>query len=116
MEFAKTVNVLGTVYTITEVPDEESKGLVGVTDFYTKEIKISNMQGVNSESLITDDIDSFKKEVLRHEITHAFLHESGLDMQNGECESWANNETMVDWIALQGEKIHKAYQEVGCLG
>ena len=35
--------------------------------------------------------------VLKHEIVHCFLYESGLD---AEC-SWATNETVGDWIALQ---------------
>ena len=28
---------------------------------------------------------------------------------------WAKNEEMVDWFALQGPKIYKAWQEVGAI-
>lgn len=111
----KTVNILGTEYSITEVKDEQLQGLAGTTDFYTKEIEISDMKTVNSDALKTSNMDGFKKAVLRHEIVHAMLYESGLDMQSGECESWANNETMVDWFAIQSPKIFKAFQELDIL-
>lgn len=42
-----------------------------------------------------------------NEIVHAFLLESGLD----ENSEWARNEELVDWIAIQGPKIWKAWQE-----
>ena len=48
---------------------------------------------------------------LRHEIIHAFLFESGL----AENSEWAQNEEMVDWIAKQGPKLIKAWQEAGAL-
>ena len=36
------------------------------------------------------------KKVIRHELVHAFLFESGLSVN-----SWADNEEIVDWIAIQ---------------
>lgn len=110
----KTVNILGSEYKIKYVSSEELEGLCGTTDFYTKEICISKMNG-SEEILQTDNLQGFIKAVLRHEIVHAFLYESGLDMQSGECESWANNETIIDWIALQTPKMFKVFQEVGAL-
>lgn len=110
----RTVNILGTEYKIKYVLAEELEGLCGTTDYYTKEICISKMND-SEELLHTDNIQGFIKAVLRHEIVHAFLYESGLDMQSGECESWANNETMIDWIALQTPKMFKVFQEVKAL-
>ena len=49
--------------------------------------------------------------MLRHEIVHAFLYESGLDVSS----EWARNEEIVDWIALQTPKLQKAFEEAGCL-
>ena len=43
-----------------------------------------------------EEKDNYTKSCLRHEIAHAFLHESGLS-SNSE---WAMNEEIVDWIAL----------------
>lgn len=57
-----------------------------------------------------------EKETLRHEILHAFLIESGLDASSSEnIGPWARNEEMVDWFALQGPKIIKAWQEADAL-
>ena len=56
------------------------------------------------------------KEVLCHEIVHAFFNESGLqDNSFGIDNSWARNEEMVDWIAIQGAKIYKAWQDADAL-
>ena len=55
------------------------------------------------------------KKVLRHEITHAFLIESGLAQETKIHGPWALNEEMVDWIANQGPKMAKAWEEAGAL-
>ena len=55
------------------------------------------------------------KETLWHEIVHAFLNESGLASNSSETGAWARNEEMVDWFAIQGPKIYKAWQEAGAL-
>lgn len=56
------------------------------------------------------------KQTMRHEIVHAFLFESGLaDSALVFRSAWAINEEMVDWIASQGQKIHKAWADTGCL-
>ena len=58
----------------------------------------------------TADIDAYKNKVLRHELVHAFLCESGL------CSnSWANNEEIVDWIAIQAPKIFKVFKDLELL-
>ena len=56
------------------------------------------------------DLKNYQRQVIRHEILHAFLYESGL-----EGNSWAINEEMVDWLAIQFPKIEKAFREVGCI-
>ena len=63
-----------------------------------------------TEPGLKQSMPKYKNSVKRHELIHAFLYESGLDA----C-SWANNEEMVDWIAIQFPKLFKAFQEVGCL-
>lgn len=44
-----------------------------------------------------------KDHILRHELIHAFLFETGL----GFCCDWALNEEMVDYFARNWEKIDK---------
>lgn len=55
------------------------------------------------------------KKLLRHEIVHAFLIESGLSANSNASNAWSENEEMVDWFAMQGPKIYNAWQEVGAL-
>lgn len=110
------VNVLGMEYETYRRDATEDKKLEtrdGYMDSSTKEIVISNLKPDDDSK---KDLESYIKSVLRHEIIHAFLYESGLDVcAKNEFGSWATNEEMVDWIAIQFPKILKAFQEVGCL-
>ena len=56
-----------------------------------------------------ENLADFKKRVLRHELVHAFLAESGLRSDS----EWAEEEEMVDWIAIQFPKMMKVFQELG---
>jgi len=59
---------------------------------------------------------NYMKEVLRHEIIHAFLNESGLCCNSSRFPGpWSKNEEMVDWFAIQGPKISEAWKKCGCL-
>ena len=66
------VNVLSTVYRIKYVPSLEGRG--GETDFYTKEIRISEQEDIPAEYK-TDNLKEMQRHVLRHELIHAFLFE-----------------------------------------
>jgi len=95
------VNILGTEYKIKDVERCEVNGvkILGVTDFETKEIQI----------LKNGDL---KNSTIRHEIIHAYLYESGLDSSSNEIDSWARNEEMVDWFAIQLPKIFKTFEQL----
>lgn len=103
------VNVLGTVYRIKYVPSLDGRG--GETDFYTKEIHISEQEDVPPE-FKTDNLKEMQRHVLRHELIHAFLFESGMDQSSTAHEAWAVNEEMIDWMAIQTPKIMAAYESV----
>ena len=105
------VNVLGTEYNLiesNEANDERLKGKDGYCDTSTKECVVDEMQGTEPD--MKKNLPEYKKAVKRHELIHAFLYESGLD----SC-SWAGNEEMVDWIAIQFPKMLKVFNEVGCM-
>lgn len=108
------VHILGTPYRILIIPEDDyryDRDADGWCDVSTKEILVFNFkQSVES----VKDLEAYQRKVLRHEIIHAFLYESGL--WNNACsnECWAKSEEMVDWIAIQEPKIHKAYKEAGC--
>ena len=109
----RKVDILGTVYTIKEQMEGENellKGCDGYCDWTTKEIVVnSNIDGD------VGDMAAYARKVIRHEIVHAFFIESGLDASAGQADSWARNESVVDWFARQGQKIHEAWGKVGAL-
>lgn len=116
------VNILGTEYTITvKKYDEESEferlSCGGYCSGSTKRIVLCDMSTYPDwEHEETDVLEITQKRLLRHEIVHAFFEESGLsDNSNQVEEAWARNEEMVDWFALQGPKIYKAWQEADAL-
>lgn len=105
-----TVNVLGTKYTVKEsnrVADLNLEHNDGYCDHSTKTIVIDTFK--YSPGSI-EDLESYKKQVTRHEVIHAFLFESGLD----SC-SWAKEEEIVDWIACQFPKLMKAFEQCNAI-
>lgn len=102
----QNLNILGTKYVLRFVPNEDNypllSGANGYMDPTVKEIVIrtdfsSDEDVQNAEFLI--------KKNIRHEVIHAFLYESGLDCDSSKSSSWAVNEEMVDWFAIQFPKI-----------
>lgn len=105
------INVLGTEYTVHTIERDEDLRLEdcdGLCDDSVKEIILPVHYTQKDDK---KDLTVVWKKVMRHEIVHAFLFESGL----AECSDWAQNEELVDWIALQGPKIYKAWKEAGAV-
>lgn len=122
MKLPKSVNILGTKYQIIVKKYDEDEAFArrsidGYCDSFVKQIvicDISTYKGWENEPEQTCKIAA--QQTLRHEIVHAFLSESGLDYSaHSENESWAKNEEMIDWIALQGEKLYRAWREAGAV-
>lgn len=108
------VNILGTKYSVFTSNDSEEPRLTGYTGFCddtVKEICLQDFTALTSDPHDKKDLKSMSNKVLRHEIVHAFLFESGLT----ENSDWAQNEELVDWIAIQGPKIYKAWQEANAV-
>ena len=107
------VSILGSNWDIhesDEIQEPRLAGADGFCDDSTKEIFVDSLEKID-KSCAKKNLESHKKKVLRHEITHAFLCESGL----AECSDWAMNEEMVDWIARQGLKLYEAWQQAECV-
>jgi len=108
------INVLGAEYTITRVHDSDDPRMDGVDGFCdetTHEIFAETYEAEDGKPNAKARLDVQRKKVVRHEIVHAFAFESGL----AENSDWAQIEEMVDWFAIQGPKIFKAWKEVGAL-
>lgn len=110
----KTVNILGTEYKIIfDVPDEEMpEDADGCMDQSIQTIKIAEFE---SDRNTIQDMDSYRKKVLRHEIVHAFLYESEMWNNSGSTNCWGMDETITDWIAIQSPKLFQAFKEADCL-
>ena len=113
----KKITILGTKYKIYFKNDKEEPRLEknwGITDCHTKEIYIHDDIERETKESCKNLID-FKNKVIRHEILHAFLYESGLRENSDNVPAWAENEEMVDWFAIQIPKIVKIYEELNIL-
>ena len=117
----KKANVLGTKYKIEvrKISEDEclhKNGWAGYCNETLKLIVIGDVNGEEYENCTDEEKILIEKEVLRHELTHAFLNESGLSSDSLQYSSgWAKNEEMVDWFAKQSPKIFKLFSECGCL-
>lgn len=115
--FKRKVSILGVNYTcILEKtqrnPRFDELGVDGYVDYSVKEIHVAIYPPESQDSV---DVTSYRRSVMRHEIVHAFLFESGLYVSSGRVNAWAQNEEMVDWIALKFPKLAKVYGELDIL-
>ena len=97
----REVNILGMLYTVCSSTDLMDKGLDGECCYYSKQIKIRPWSKMLDDTSSDMEKQYRHREVVRHEIVHAFLYESGLS-------EYAQDEQLVDWIAMQFPKIEEA--------
>lgn len=117
-----TINILGQPYKIIQKRYEDDKQF--------KKMGCGAYCSTNEKNIVLCDLFTYPlwedetknvisgqtKTLLRHEIVHAFLQESGLSTNsNSDNGPWARNEEIVDWFALQGPKIYEAWKEAGAL-
>ncbi len=108
------VDVLGTEYTVDVLSKSQDHFLErcdGYCDKTTKRIVVASKDDSNE----LGDYDVYLKSVLRHELIHAFLFESGLHESFKHADQFGHDETMIDWVATQFPKLLKAFETVGCL-
>ena len=109
------VNILGSEWSVKFGNEEEYPNLAemdGYSDFSIREIVGDDMEASQGQIGAKADLESYQKQVVRHEIIHAFLLESGLDSNSNSADSWAVNEEMVDWFAIQSPKIFKVFNKL----
>lgn len=105
------INILGTNYKIEKRKESEDpilRNADGYSD-WTEKLIVVGIFEENDRSL--KNLKEYERKVLRHEIIHAFLDQSGL-----ACNSdWARNEEMVDFFAIQFPKMMEAMKSVEVL-
>lgn len=110
----RTINIMGTDIRILFKKEADDKDLAEHGGYYDSSqnlivVKIPDTETGCAECV--ENVENWQKEVLRHEIIHAFLHESGLWWSSAGANCWAMNEEMVDWFAIQSPKIFKVFRE-----
>lgn len=105
------VKILGAYYTVRlldMIDDEMLQHCDGYTDATTHEIVVRRTAEVSD----VGDYEALRRKSLRHEVIHAFLCESGLQVNFTHPDN-GHDETMVDWFAIQYPKITKVFKELG---
>ena len=99
-----SIGILGSVWTVRLSDEKEEKrleGAGGFTDWTCRLIVVGKMP----ENSNLGDPGVFQMKVLRHEIIHAYMFESGLG-DDWEHQAIGQEETVVDWFAIQMIKIY----------
>lgn len=107
------IDILGTEYTILKKSKDEDP-LLNSCDGYCDKTSHQIVVTIKDDECELDDFDVYQKKILRHEIIHAFLFESGLH-ENWKHDTFGHDESYVDWIAIQFPKLLKAFQDGGCI-
>ena len=107
------INILGSKWKLFYKTAEEDtllEDMAGYTDWTTKTIVVEN--GFRTT---LKDSEQYQKKVVRHEIIHAYLFESGLYECSSAIDDWATNEEMVDWFAFQAPKIYETFKQANVI-
>jgi len=106
------INILGQEYEILkgsnkDYPKLKSASAMGLAELYSKKLII------NTDASTVDDethemLEEYEKKVIRHEVMHAFFHESGATVLG-------QDEDLVEWLAQMLPKITKTMASSGLL-
>jgi len=111
-EKMKLIDILGVKYELRETSEELDKRLAGLDGYHDAYGKIICLNNVFKEKSMNSDqkrgLKPYKNEVLRHEIIHSFLFESG-------CWDYSQDEKIVAWIAIQFPKLLEIFKKLNCI-
>ena len=112
------VAILAAVWTIRVIKREKDPILAqddcnGYCDWTTRRIVVVDFLADDENE--HGNPERITEKVLRHEIIHAFLFESGLAYKFEHPET-GHDEQYVDWFAIQSPKIFRVFSELDLLG
>lgn len=113
IDLSNSVMILGTEYKIIQSRDDEDSNLIDVDAYVDSSVKKIVVNTRMMEGATIEEPIMYYKKVMRHEIIHAFLEESGLSVQAKWDES--HNEQMVDWVAIQFPKMMEVFKKLNLL-
>ena len=102
------INILGQKYELLVLNEKEFPKLKihkasGLAELYDKKLIINNDNCIENE-FTYDNLKEYIHKVVRHEIIHAYFHESGLT-------NYGEDEQLVEWLSHQIPKIVKTINE-----
>lgn len=112
MNNGKIINVLGTLYRVDIVPESEDPKLKDMDGYMDPSIKRIVVADVNQRPADNESVHNpewFQKNIVRHELIHAFITESGLE------DAFWHNEDMVRWLAYMFPRLLVAFKEAGAM-
>ena len=98
-------NIMGTDWTITWRTKDEDPHLIECDGYCDASIHTIIVAWLDWDGMNYNNMAEYTAKVIRHEMIHAMLYESGLDVNTSH--QWARNEEMVDWFAIQLPKLSK---------
>lgn len=104
----KRANILGVSYKIEIADEAKYPELARCDGFCDHSIKLIVVKKFRPCEGSLQDLEGYTNQVIRHELIHAFLYESGL---RGNSD-WAASEEMVDWVAIQIPRMSKLFQQL----
>lgn len=112
----KIVSVLGTNYGIyVDVPESEDDTLKHCSGYCDKTTKRVCVVDFNKDCNLGDKAEH-QKYLLRHELVHALLFESGIGGDTvWDIDGEEHPEHMVEWVAMQFPKMIKLFREADAL-
>ena len=108
----KLINVLGTPYRVDMVPESEDPKLKDMDGYMDPSIKRIVVADVNQRPADNESVHNpewFQKNIVRHELIHAFITESGLE------DAFWHSEDMVRWLAYMFPRLLVAFKEAGAM-
>lgn len=105
------ITILGQEYKLLTGNENQYSALKdanGYVDLYAKKIVIDETFATPENNFKSECPDLALNHLYRHEIIHAFFSESGINYNLSNDEE----ESLVDWIALQFPKMKKVFEEL----
>lgn len=109
------INVLGKVYHVCVVPKSSDPRLEECDGLCDKTSKLILVDDCTGKDCNLDNPEVYINKVIRHELVHAFLFESGLT-ECWEHKRTGHEETTIDWIASMFPKLVLAFHQADALG
>lgn len=108
---ARTIDILGSSWRVQFRDQKQDKALEECDGYCDASENLIVVKIPEKDAMSLGNLENYQKKVLRHEIIHAFLFESGMGHCSGASDCWAVNEEMVDWFAIQSPKIFRVFRE-----